>query len=678
MDLKEAVHLSNLVARSKWFVLFACFLIISFSGATYIFGLYSPAIKSALNYDQQTLDTLGFFKDLGANMGIVAGLLNEVTPPWVVLGVGAVMNLTGYLLLWLSVTGKMAKPKIWQVYLYITIGANSQAFTNTGALITCVKNFPQSRGIVLGLLKGFAGLSGAVFTQIYHALYGNNPSSLILLIGWLPCLVCLMFMFIVRPMEIPTDKKEEGRFYVFLYIALGLAGFLMIVIIVENRVNFPPIGFKFVAAVVALFLLAPLLVVSKAEYEKIKEAKYLHSNSMQTDMFTEGNPDKIKQFSDNRPNNYEGRGDQELELVESGKFKQDEILLQQLEHEPAIAIVTSGEENNAETMKEKREPNAMDSIAEKPCEVKIAKDSQDHDALFTANHVGDIPNKVSEENMSKRVFFRLPKGPNRGDDFSIPQALLSLDMWILFIATICGIGSALTAIDNMGQIGNALGFSPIDISTFVSLISIWNFLGRVVSGFSSEIFLQKYNFPRPALLSFVLAVSCVGHLFIAFAVPGSLYMASVILGFCFGAQWPLIFAMISELFGLKHYSTLYNLAGSASPLGSYLFSVRVAGYLYDKEARNQNEHLSILSKAMGSPSAAHAPAPHHSGLMCTGVRCFRLTFIIMTLVSLFGSVITGFLVVRTKDFYRGDLYAKYQSQHKDKDKHDEELQSPSK
>lgn len=36
----------------------------------------------------------------------------------------------------------------------ICIGASSQTFANTGALVTCVKNFPESRGIVLGLLKG--------------------------------------------------------------------------------------------------------------------------------------------------------------------------------------------------------------------------------------------------------------------------------------------------------------------------------------------------------------------------------------------------------------------------------------------------------------------------------------------------------------------------------------------
>ncbi|PKI26150.1 hypothetical protein CRG98_049161, partial [Punica granatum] len=51
--------------------------------------------------------------------------------------------------------------------------------------------------------------------------------------------------------------------------------------------------------------------------------------------------------------------------------------------------------------------------------------------------------------------------------------------------------------------------------------------------------------------------------------------------------WPLLFAIISEIFGLKYYSTLYNVGAAASPFGSYILNVRVAGWLYDREARRQ-------------------------------------------------------------------------------------------
>ena len=60
--------------------------------------------------------------------------------------------------------------------------------------MTCVKNFPDSRGVVLMILKGFIGLSGVVYKQLYLALYGGEDvESLILLMrGFtLRCLSCL-------------------------------------------------------------------------------------------------------------------------------------------------------------------------------------------------------------------------------------------------------------------------------------------------------------------------------------------------------------------------------------------------------------------------------------------------------------------------------------------------------
>ncbi|XP_078181119.1 protein NUCLEAR FUSION DEFECTIVE 4-like isoform X1 [Carex rostrata] len=544
------------VVRSRWFMVFACLLIMSAAGATYIFSIYSKDLKSALGYNQQTLNTLSFFKDLGANVGILSGLINEVTPPWVVLIIGSAMNLFGYLMIYLAITGRIAAPKVWMMCLYICIGANSQSFANTGALVTCVKNFPESRGTVLGLLKGFVGLSGVIFTQLYLAIYGNDSKSVVLLIAWLPAAVSIIFVHTIRIIPYNSSlAKNTKPFFCFLYISIGLAVFLLVMTVVQKFVQFSHSSFVISAFILTLILFLPLAVVIK---EEIKS------------------------------------------LIETNKsFKTP----------PTITIE-----------KPSTVPNPLPPPSTSP---------------------SPSPSPKPKSNSSSKVtscITNMFKPPAMGDDYSILQALVSIDMIILFFATICGVGGTLTAIDNMGQIGQSLRYPAKSINTFVSLISIWNYAGRVTSGYVSEIVLSKYKFPRPLALTLVLLLSCVGHLLIAFGVPQSLYLASVIIGFTFGAQWPLLFAIISEVFGLKYYSTLYNFGSVASPIGLYILNVRVTGHLYDVEARKQNGG---------------------KDLTCIGVQCFKLSFIIITAVTAFGAMVSLILVWRTKKFYKSDIYAKF-------------------
>uniref|UniRef100_A0A803PEY8 Nodulin-like domain-containing protein n=1 Tax=Cannabis sativa TaxID=3483 RepID=A0A803PEY8_CANSA len=536
------------VLKGRWFSVFASFLIMFGAGATYLFGVYSKQIKATLGYDQKTLNLIGFFKDLGANVGVLSGLIAEVTPTWFVLLIGAAMNFVGYFMIFLAVAGKIPKPKVWQMCMYICIGANSQNFANTGALVTCVKNFPESRGVMLGLLKGFVGLSGAVMTQIYYAIYGDDSKSLILLIAWLPAALSVVFVYTIRTMEPEKRKgsnKDELRvFYHFLYVSLFMAFFIMAMIIAQKLTQFSRAAYAGSATVVCLLLFVPLLIA-------IREERHLWN------------------LMKNVPN-----------------------------HTPSQIIL------------------------EIPKEVKQI---QNQDIL--------------SPKAKKSCFLTVFDPPPRGEDYTILQALLSADMLILFLATLCGLGSSLTAVDNLGQIGESLGYPTHTVSSFVSLVSIWNYFGRVFSGFVSEALLVKYKVPRPLMMTFVLLLSCIGHILIAFPIPGSVYISSIIIGFSFGAQLPLLFAIISELFGLKYYSTLFNCGQLASPLGSYILNVKVAGALYDREALKE-----LTRKGLDRNSVKE--------LVCIGKQCYKLSFSILAMVTFFGALVSLILVYRTKEFYK--------------------------
>ena len=73
------------VVRSQWFTVFASLLVMTGGGATYIFRLYSKAMVEALDYNDAAINLVGFYKDVGANVAIFAGLIAEVIPTWLVL-----------------------------------------------------------------------------------------------------------------------------------------------------------------------------------------------------------------------------------------------------------------------------------------------------------------------------------------------------------------------------------------------------------------------------------------------------------------------------------------------------------------------------------------------------------------------------------------------------------------
>ncbi|KAK9913135.1 hypothetical protein M0R45_036959 [Rubus argutus] len=471
------------VLTGRWLMLFASFLMMASAGASYMFGLYSNDIKSSLGYSQTTLNLISFFKDLGANIGIFSGLINEVTPPWVVLATGAAFNFFGYFMIWLAVTKKIARPQVWHMCMYITIGANSHTFINTGALVTCVKNFPSSRGLLLGLLNGYIGLSAAVIAQLYHALYGDDTKSFTLFVAWLPSTLSLIFLRTIRIMTVIPKKNDRNVLYKFFFISLGLAMFLLVIIIVEQQVKFTQSEYSGSAAAVLFLLFLPLVVV-------VAEEKNIWRNNRLT-----GTAHHVDSSGQNQPSTISS---------------------------PVLLM---------------------------------------------------LPNNKKISCWNWRHIF---SPPQIGEDYTILQAVFSIEMLALFLTTLCGLGGMLTMMDNLGQIGTALGYSVGSISTFVSLTSIWVYLGETVVGMLSEIFITKYKCPRPLMFTLSLLLSCIGHLLIAFNVPNGLYVASIIIGFCFGGQWPLIFSVTSEIFGLKHCSTLNNVGGNGLP--TWIIFAQCEGY----------------------------------------------------------------------------------------------------
>lgn len=252
-----------------------------------------------------------------------------------------------------------------------------------------------------------------------------------------------------------------------------------------------------------------------------------------------------------------------------------------------------------------------------------------------------------------------------GEDHTVAQALSTLDFWLLYGGLVGGFGAGLTAVANLAQIAQAQGGAPVHVLT--SLISVAQFLGRLAGGAVSEHLVRDMALPRPASLAAIQLIMLPGHLAFAWAFPGCVYLGSVVVGACYGAICAVTPTVAGELFGLQSLGMLYNCLLAAAPLGSYLCSGLLAGYLYEREVEREHPHLSVDRMPIRLPAASRWITDGRQ--VCHGAHCFRLIFILMMVVCVIGASLHLVAAARTRQ-----LYAMIKARHDAENAHHDQAQ----
>lgn len=312
-----------------------------------------------------------------------------------------------------------------QMCILIFVGNNGETYFNTAALVSCVQNFPKSRGPVVGILKGFAGLGGAILTQVYTMIHSPDHANLIFMVAVGPAMVVIALMFIIRPVGGHRQvRPSDSSSFTFIYsVCLLLAAYLMGVMLVEDLVDLNHTVIIIFTVILFVLLFIPIVIPIILSF------------------FLE-RTDPAAEALLSKPEN-----------MEPGKSNQEthEVILSEVEDE---------------------KPKDVDLL---PASERRKRIAQLQARLFHAAAEGAV-----------RVKRR--RGPHRGEDFTLTQALIKADFWLIFFSLLLGSGSGLTVIDNLGQMSQSLGYDNTHI--FVSMISIWNFLGRVGGGYFSEIIVR--------------------------------------------------------------------------------------------------------------------------------------------------------------------------------------------
>ncbi|KAK7265167.1 hypothetical protein RJT34_32783 [Clitoria ternatea] len=545
--------------RPPWVGLGAAVWVQIASGNGYTFPLYSHSLKSLLGFNQRQLTLLGVANDIGENVGLLPGLASNKLPPWLILFVGALFSFLGFGVLWLAITKTLDSIPYYLLWFALVVATNSCAWLSTAILVTNMRNFPVSRGTVAGILKGYAGLSAAVFTEIYSVVLHNSSSKFLLFLAiGIPAL-CFSTMFLVRPCT-PASGEDSAEKWHFLFIqgssvALGL--YILATTIFGNFVSLSDTVSYILLAVMILLLMAPLGIPVKMTLcpRKASESVTAEQHVGSSDF-----------------------------LIQDGK------------QEPLLS-------SSASTL------GSFNDAADGSSEV----------AMLLAEGEGAVRKK---------------RRPKRGEDFKFTEALVKADYWLLFFVYFVGVGTGVTVLNNLAQIGIARGVE--DTTILLSIFSFFNFAGRLGGGVVSEYFVRTKTIPRTIWMTCTQIIMIFLYLMFAYAINGTLYPAVAILGICYGVQFSIVIPTVSELFGLKHFGLLSNFMSLGNPLGALLFSALLAGHIYDNEAAKQHHGVGLIA----------------SNVSCVGPNCFKLTFLTLAGVCVAGTMSSIILTIRIKPVYQ--------------------------
>ncbi|CAN4113107.1 unnamed protein product [Withania somnifera] len=466
----------------------------------------------------------------------------------------------GYGVLWLSLSQTVHNLPYWMLWIALCVATNSSAWFSTTVLVTNMRNFPLSRGTVAGILKGYGGLSAAVYTEVYSALLRNSSSKLLLFLALGIPTLSLLMMYFIRPCT-PSLGEDSSESYHFLFVQVAsvvLGVYVLTTTILGDVFSLNVlVSYTFLIIMVVL-LMAPLAIPVKMTFYPSNHSK-LHVSDISV-------------------------GHVSSTVQDDGSAEKSEPLLTPLSSAANLGSFQDGDEISEVDM-------------------------------LLAEGEGAVKKK---------------RRPRRGEDFKFTEALVKADFWLLFLVYFFGVGSGVTVLNNLAQIGIAQGLN--DTKILLSLFSFCNFVGRLGGGVVSEYFVRLKAVPRTVWMTCTQIVMIITYLLFASALNGTLYAATALLGVCYGVQFTTMVPTASELFGLKHFGIIFNFMSLGNPLGAYVFSGLLAGFLYDNEAAKQHTAT------------------------CLGPSCFRVTFLILAGVCGLGTMLSIALTMRIRPVYQM-LYA---------------------
>lgn len=198
----------------------------------------------------------------------------------------------------------------------------------------------------------------------------------------------------------------------------------------------------------------------------------------------------------------------------------------------------------------------------------------------------------------------------------------------------------------MGQMTQALGYSPRATPACLAIFSVAQSLARVAAGAISEsaltwptqaFGLARGGVPRTAFLVLCCALAVVGHVVLAYAAGQRqrFVLGIMLVGLSFGGLWPLMVLIMGDLFGTVNHGANYMFAdGFTCAVGT----LSMAKYL------TQTIYQAHVAASVDFATATRTNA-------CYGEACFQQTHQIIAVLCLASLVACIVLLYTTRSSY---------------------------
>lgn len=231
---------------SRWTVLVGVIFLEAVGGNPYAFSVFAPQLQKLFNWSQAQISSVGATGNIGIYLCLDAGFFFDANGPLKTALGGSILSLMGYAILWAAATGSLGgsaespSPSVSVVSIGAFIFNHGAGWLDTVAVTTAVKAFPNDRGLIVGLLKSFFGLSGSLVTLCYASFFKPNVVSFIFFLTILVPGVSLVSAFLMR-----TIPENEASIFLTLFErkklisscigVLGIASYVAAIGVLESQ-----------------------------------------------------------------------------------------------------------------------------------------------------------------------------------------------------------------------------------------------------------------------------------------------------------------------------------------------------------------------------------------------------------------------------------------------------------